>query len=60
MISCPVCKRRAVGKVGAEQYYCWECCVEFVRRGDAVEIFSVEQDGSLTSFSNSNLQVQEG
>ena len=65
MIICPVCNQRAVGKVGADQYYCWECCVEFSMRGTDVKIFSVELDGSLTVFGETvpeiaNLQMQEG
>lgn len=46
--SCPVCGRRMIGKVGAEQYYCWECCVEFSVSGQAVQVFAVELDGTLT------------
>jgi hypothetical protein len=59
MMTCPVCERRAIGKVGVDQYYCWECCVEFVQRGQEVKIFNVETDGSLTLF-DPNLQLQEG
>lgn len=65
MITCPVCNQRAIGKVGADQYYCWECCVEFVHRGQDVKVFSVELDGSLSVFGEpspgiANLQMQEG
>lgn len=50
MVSCPVCAKRAVGKVGADQYYCWNCCVEFVLRGPQVTVFNVQPDGSLTLY----------
>jgi hypothetical protein len=60
MMTCPVCSRQAIGKVGLNQYYCWDCCVEFIRKGEAVEVFSVESDGSLTLVSDSNQQGQEG
>ncbi len=50
MFVCPVCGRKAVGKVASDQFYCWDCCVEFSvsDKGD-VEIFDVEVDGSLTA-----------
>ncbi|MDF2501722.1 MAG: hypothetical protein K0Q77_2436, partial [Anaerosporomusa subterranea] len=40
MFVCPVCGRKAVGKVASGQFYCWDCCVEFSvsDKGD-VEIF---------------------
>jgi len=65
MVTCPVCARRAVGKVGADQFYCWDCCVEFVVRGPRVTIFNVEPDGSLTLYADPlaggvNLGMQEG
>lgn len=50
MTTCPVCGRRAIGKVGSDQYYCWECCVEFMVKGQAVKIFDVQADGTLTQY----------
>ncbi|CUH97418.1 hypothetical protein P22_3548 [Propionispora sp. 2/2-37] len=50
--NCPVCGKRSVGKVGTIQYYCWECCVEFVVRNDEIKVFDVELDGSLTLYNN--------
>lgn len=51
MINCPVCSsKRAIGKVGAEQYYCWDCCVEFIVHGDEIKVFSVQPDGTLTLY----------
>jgi hypothetical protein len=46
--ACPVCGKKMIGKVGAEQYYCWECCVEFSINGQEVQVFAVELDGTLT------------
>ena len=60
MLSCPVCENRAIGKVGADQYYCWDCCVEFIKRGDTLKIFNVEPDGSLSMYEDAYLKVQEG
>jgi hypothetical protein len=64
MIACPVCGRRLVGKVGAGQYYCWECCVEFSVNGPDIKIFSVEMDGTLTDAvlgqNTATIQLQKG
>jgi len=48
MIICPVCGQKGVGRVGANQYYCWDCCVEFIVRDEDVRVFNVELDGTLT------------
>lgn len=51
MTNCPVCdNRRAIGKVGTEQYFCWDCCVEFIIRGEETTVFNVEPDGTLTLY----------
>ena len=54
MNSCPICHERGIGKVGVDQYFCWECCLEFSLSGDDMKIFSVEADGSLTLFADSD------
>ncbi len=51
MFRCPVCGRKSAGRVAADQYYCWDCCVEFTMKEEKVShIFNVELDGSLSSF----------
>ena len=51
MTNCPICSnKRAIGKVGAEQYFCWDCCVEFVVRGDVTTVFNVQPDGTLVPY----------
>jgi hypothetical protein len=65
MTHCPLCGDRAVGKVGADQYFCWDCCVEFMLRGQNLTIYNVGLDGSLTVYGAPgqdavNLQMQEG
>ena len=51
MTNCPVCSsKRAIGKVGSEQYYCWDCCVEFIVRGEETTVFNVQPDGTLTLY----------
>lgn len=46
-MKCPVCQGNSVGKIGVEQYYCWNCFVEFNTMKDEVQIFQVAEDGSL-------------
>lgn len=65
MTACPVCGQRGIGKVGADQYYCWDCCLEFVLRNQELKAYQVEVDGSLTLYDNllqgtDNLEVQKG
>ncbi|WP_226375425.1 hypothetical protein [Effusibacillus dendaii] len=50
MMRCPNCNSRDIGKIGSNQFYCWECFVEFNVVGDQVKLFQVEEDGSLSSF----------
>lgn len=55
MFVCPVCGRKSAGRVAADQYYCWECCVEFVMKGEKVtRIYNVELDGSLSDLDNTS------
>lgn len=62
-MTCPVCGQRGIGKVGAEQFFCWECCVEFIVQGTDIRIFNVEPDGTLTAYTDSlhgAVNLQEG
>lgn len=43
----------AIGKVGINQFYCWNCFVEFSISSDKVKVFELAEDGSLLSFSGS-------
>lgn len=50
MTSCPICNnKRAIGKVGSQQYFCWDCCIEFIVRGEEITVYNVESDGTLTT-----------
>jgi len=65
MFTCPACGHRAIGKVGTDQYYCWDCCVEFTMRDDTITVFNVEPDGTLTLYGDAaplegELQLQKG
>lgn len=46
LMYCPACNSKSVGKIGVNQYYCWDCFVEF---NDKSKIFFVEEDGTLVS-----------
>ncbi|WP_169710440.1 hypothetical protein [Natranaerobius trueperi] len=49
-IYCPLCNRIDVGRVGANQYFCWNCCVEFKETKEQnYQIYNIEDDGTLTS-----------
>jgi hypothetical protein len=45
-MQCPICHSSQTGKVGANQYYCWNCFVEFTTSGEG-EIYEISEDGSL-------------
>ncbi len=65
MTTCPVCGQRGIGKVGADQYYCWDCCIEFMVRNQELRVYQVEVDGTLTLYDDTmqgtvNLEVQKG
>ncbi|MCW2278042.1 hypothetical protein [Heliophilum fasciatum] len=46
-MDCPVCGSKQIGKVGVNQFYCWNCFVEF---NDRNQIFQVAEDGALIAF----------
>lgn len=52
MMNCPICGSRATGKVGVDQYYCWDCCVEYKQDNNGTEIYEVAEDGSLVALGN--------
>ncbi|MGF7185379.1 hypothetical protein GGQ84_001466 [Desulfitispora alkaliphila] len=56
-MNCPVCDSRATGKVGSNQYYCWDCYYEFYKRGDKVKVFQVDEDGTLLDINDDNLST---
>jgi ribosomal protein L37AE/L43A len=50
---CPNCKSKEIGKIGASQYYCWGCYIEFTVADDQiVDIYQVEEDGSISSLND--------
>jgi len=49
MDRCPQCNSRDIGKIGNNQFYCWNCFMELALVGDEVKIYHVDEDGSLVS-----------
>ncbi len=47
---CPVCGGLQVGKVGSDQYYCWNCFLEFNNSRGMVNLYEVAEDGSLIAM----------
>ena len=50
MERCPHCNCRDIGKIGNNQFYCWNCFMEFALVGDEVRIYHVDEDGSLVAW----------
>lgn len=50
MERCPHCNCKDIGKIGNNQFYCWNCFMEFALVGDEVKIYHVDEDGSLIAF----------
>ena len=44
MNGCPLCGGREVGRVGNEQYYCSNCCIEYDSKN---KMYTIEEDGTL-------------
>jgi hypothetical protein len=57
-VRCPNCAGRCIGRVGSEQYYCWDCCVEFNLGRGAVRIYHLDADGELLAAANHEQTVQ--
>lgn len=51
MSYCPICHGKAIGKVGTNQYYCWDCFLEFTTNSNGVQVYQVDEDGSLLDYS---------
>ena len=44
IIRCPVCNGIQIGKVGNEQYYCWNCFLEFNFNKGRLNLYEVAED----------------
>lgn len=55
---CPHCNCRDIGKIGANQFYCWGCFMEFSVSGEEVKVYEVAEDGSLISVADMQGEVE--
>jgi hypothetical protein len=49
-VECPNCATKDIGKIGVNQYYCWNCFIELSIDKGRLSLHQVEEDGSLTSL----------
>ncbi|MDK2901475.1 hypothetical protein H0A61_02404 [Koleobacter methoxysyntrophicus] len=47
---CPLCNGTSMGRVGTNQYYCWECCLEFGFEKDNIKIYEIDDEGGLSTI----------
>lgn len=50
MLRCPNCNSKDIGKIGSHQFYCWGCFIELTVNGDKMNVYQVEEDGTLSSL----------
>jgi hypothetical protein len=50
MLSCPNCRSKDIGKIGINQYYCWNCFIELSLDKGLIHTHQVEEDGTLSSL----------
>ncbi|WP_246001087.1 hypothetical protein [Oceanobacillus piezotolerans] len=59
---CPNCNSRDIGKIGAQNYYCWNCFIEMSILNNELTVHQIESDGSLSSlndlFTEEELKLQ--
>lgn len=60
MIICPLCGGSSIGKVGNNQFYCWECFVEFTMQKNKVTVYEVADDGSLLPYDGEQSKMTAG
>jgi DNA-directed RNA polymerase subunit RPC12/RpoP len=49
-MKCPNCSSKDIGKIGVNQYYCWNCFVELSIQKGIMHVHQVEEDGVLSSL----------
>ena len=50
---CPNCRSKEIGKIGVNQFYCWDCFIELSIVGGLLHMHQVEEDGTLSSLDDS-------
>ena len=59
MVLCPKCGSKSVGRIGQNQYYCWDCNIEFIQTDRGVRMFRVEPDGTLVPEDQNGLTMEK-
>jgi hypothetical protein len=59
VMNCPVCDGRSIGKVGVEQFFCWDCCIEFSNQVDKVVIYNLGEDGTLVAWDDTLRNMEQ-
>ncbi|WP_353892556.1 hypothetical protein PRVXH_001911 [Proteinivorax hydrogeniformans] len=49
-MNCPVCQGRDVGQIANGQFYCWNCFVVYQKSKEKLEVFEVDDEGSLVAL----------
>ncbi|GAA0483154.1 hypothetical protein GCM10008986_05180 [Salinibacillus aidingensis] len=49
-MNCPNCQGQNLGKIGHNQFYCWNCFIELSLDNDRIKVHEVEEDGTLSSL----------
>lgn len=47
---CPNCNKKDIGKIGPNQYYCWNCFIELSIWKGKMHADQIEIDGTLSSL----------
>ncbi|KYD11188.1 MAG: hypothetical protein C6P37_13740 [Caldibacillus debilis] len=50
MLVCPNCHGKDIGKIGINQYYCWNCFIELSVADGKICVHQIEEDGTLSSL----------
>lgn len=50
LVKCPNCGSKDIGKIGVNQFYCWNCLIELSVVNGVIHTHQVEEDGSLSSL----------
>lgn len=46
-MQCPVCGGHATGRIGNHEWYCWDCCIEFLQAENGrVDCFVLDAEGN--------------
>ena len=44
---CPVCLGNSTGRIGQNEWYCWDCCIEFQDLGAGqVDCYVLDSEGN--------------